>query len=84
MTFQAIFWTFLAVAMLIVVPAAMVWTLVDHLRGKGSDRQGSGSFTSGIAGAMQELDRLMTRPSIEHQVETENRVLKREDDAGDE
>jgi hypothetical protein len=84
MNFQAIFWTILAIGILIGLPIMLVCTLVQHLRGKGSERHGSGGFSSGIAAAMQELDRLMARPSIEHKVETENQVLKREDDAGGE
>jgi len=84
MTFQAIFWTLVAAVMLIGVPVAMIWPMIDHLRGKGSERRGSGSFTAGIGAAMQELDRLMARPSIEHRVETENRVFNRENDPGGE
>jgi hypothetical protein len=83
MNFQVVFWTLVAIGMFILVPIAMIWTMVDHLRGKGSDRSGSGAFTAGIGAAMQELDRLMSRPSIEHKVDTENRIVKREDDAGD-
>jgi hypothetical protein len=29
-----------------------------------------------------EADRLLARPSVEHQIEAENQVLKREDDSG--
>ena len=43
----------------------------------------SGSGGAGLGAAMQELDRLVARPSVEHTVEAENRVLRREDDAGD-
>jgi hypothetical protein len=82
MNYQLFFWSILAIGMLVVLPVVLVWTLVDHLRGKGSERKGSGSITSGIAGAMHELDRIMTRPSIEHTVATEHPTLKRKDDAG--
>ncbi len=84
MTFQLIFWSILAVAALVVVPIAMVWSMVQHLRGRGSQRTGSGGISAGIGAAMQEIDRLMTRPSVEHQVETEQPTLKREDDSGGE
>jgi hypothetical protein len=73
-----------AIALLIGVPAILIWSVVDHLRHRGSERPGSGSFTAGIGSAMQELDRLMARPSAEHIVEAETPVLKREDDAGGE
>jgi hypothetical protein len=39
-------------------------------------------MTAGIGAAMQELDRLMARPSAEHIVEAQNPVVKREDDKG--
>jgi len=31
---------------------------------------------------MQELDRLVSRPSAEHKIEAEQPILKREDDSG--
>ncbi len=83
MTLQAIFWTFMAAMMLVVVPIILVWTMVDHFRGRGSERKGSGGISAGIGAAMHELDRIMTRPSIEHQIDAEQPILKREDDSGD-
>jgi hypothetical protein len=81
-TLPTIFWLILAVAFLIGIPLTLLWTMVDYFRGRGSDRRGSGSHTAGIGFAMQELDRIMTRPSVEHQIETERQTLRREDDAG--
>ena len=83
MTLQLIFWSVVAVLALVVTPIAMIWSIVDHLRGRGSQRKGTGGISSGIGAAMQELDRLMTRPSVEHKIETEHPVLKREDDSGE-
>lgn len=82
MTIQLIFWSVLAIMVLVGVPIVLVWTAVDYFRGRGSDRGGTGGISAGIGAAMQELDRIMTRPSIEHQVEAEQPVLKREDDSG--
>jgi hypothetical protein len=62
----------------------LVWTAIEYFRGKGSDRRGSGGVTAGVAAAMMELDRLVARPSVEHQVEAEHQTLKREDDSGGE
>ena len=81
-TLQAIFWLAMAVVMLVVVPIMLVKTMIDYFRGRGSQRQGSGGISAGIAGAMQELDRLVSRPSAEHKIETEQPILKREDDSG--
>jgi len=82
MTLQALFWIAMAIAMLVIAPLALVKTTIDYFRGRGSQREGSGGISAGIAGAMQELDRIITRPSVEHQIETEQPVLKREDDSG--
>jgi hypothetical protein len=82
MSIQLIFWLVVAVVLLIFVPIAMIWSMVEHLRGRGSQCSGSGGISAGIGAALQELDRLMTRPSVEHQIETEHPDLKREDDAG--
>jgi hypothetical protein len=81
-TLQTAFWIVLAVLFLVGLPIMLVWSMVDYFRGKGSDRRGSGSFTAGVGAAMQELDRIMARPSAEHIVEAENPILRREDDSG--
>jgi hypothetical protein len=73
----------IGIAAIIGVPALLIWSIVDHTRTRASDRPGSGSLTAGIGAAMQELDRIMARPSAEHIEEAENPVLKREDDSGD-
>jgi hypothetical protein len=72
----------MAIAMLVVVPIVFVKTMIDYFRGRGSQREGSGGISAGIAGAMQELDRLVSRPSAEHKIEAEQPILKREDDSG--
>jgi len=83
MTLELMFWVAVAVLALVVAPIAMIWSMVDHLRGRGNHRTGSGGISSGIGAAMQELDRLLTRPSVEHTIEAENPILKREDDSGE-
>jgi hypothetical protein len=79
---QLIFWLLPAAACLIGTPLTLIWTMVDYFRGRGRDRRGSGGITAGIGAAMQELDRIVSRPSVEHQIETERQTLRREDDAG--
>ena len=81
MSFQALYWSAMAVLILVVVPIMLIKTMIDYFRGKGSLREGSGGISAGIAGAMQELDRIVARPSVEHKIETERPVLKREDDS---
>jgi hypothetical protein len=83
MTIQALFWTAMAIAMLVIVPIVLVKTMVDYFHGRGSQRKGSGGVSAGIGAAMQELDRLLARPSAEHKIETEQPILKREDDSGE-
>lgn len=72
----------MAIAMLVILPIVFVKSMIDYFRGRGSQREGSGGISAGIAGAMQELDRIISRPSVEHKIETEQPVLKREDDSG--
>ncbi len=76
MPFQTIFWITVAVVALIIVPIVMIASIVAHFRTRGSERKGSGGITSGIGAAMQELDRLMARPSVEHQLETRDQTAK--------
>jgi hypothetical protein len=80
MTLHLLFWAFMAVLMLIVAPVVMIWSMRDHFRHKASERRRSAG--AGLAGAFQELDRLVARPSVEYTVEAETPTLKREDDAG--
>lgn len=71
----------LILAVLIAVPAAIVWAIVDHVKhGKQRPRR---STAGGVGSALIELDRLTARPSVEHVVEAQNLVLRREDDDGD-
>lgn len=68
----------------VVAPVALVWTFIDGMRHKASDRpSGGGGISNMIGAAMLEADRLLARPSIEHQIETENPVLEREGDDGE-
>ena len=83
MNLSLFFWLLIAFLTFVIVPIAMLLSMRDHLRGKGSDRRG-GSATAGIGAGMQELDRLIARPSVEFLQEAETPVLKREDDAGGE
>jgi hypothetical protein len=67
-------------AMLFGIPIAIVWSIVDHVKhGKNRPRR-SGSAMGGV---LMELDRLTARPSVEHVIEAENLVLRREDDDAD-
>ena len=85
MTLHAVFLIIMAALTFVVVPIVLVWTFVDGMRRKSSDRpRGGGGMSNVVAGAMLELDRLLTRPSIEHTIETEQQTLRREDDTGGE
>jgi hypothetical protein len=74
----------LAFLIFIVAPIALVLTIIDAIRHKASDRRsGGGGISNMVGAAMMEADRLLARPSIEHQIETENPVLEREADDGE-
>ena len=84
MSLPLIFWTVLAIAVLIGFPIVLVTSSIQHLRGRGSERHGSGGYTAGVGAALQELDRIAARPSVEYQIEAEHRVHDAEDDKGGE
>lgn len=84
MSFQVILLLAAAFLTFVVGPIVLVWASVDHLRTKASDRPSGGGGVSNFVGAgLQEIDRLLTRPSIEHQIETEHAIPERESDDGE-
>jgi hypothetical protein len=84
MSLQTILLSILAVAMLVGLPIFLVVSFVGFVRGKGSERHGGGGVSSFVGAGLQEIDRLLAQPSIEHQIETEQQVQKRDDDSGGE
>jgi hypothetical protein len=69
----------LLLAMIIAIPASIVL----HVRQQRSATT-KGKATAAVGNALQDLDRLMARPSIEYRIEAENYVQKADDDqAGD-
>jgi hypothetical protein len=58
-------------------PLLMLRGLRQMLRDKGR----TGTFSSGVAGALSELDRVV-RPSAEHALEAKNSVKRQEDEIG--
>jgi hypothetical protein len=80
MTLYQIFLLFLAGVVFIGAPIAAVWGIVQHLRTPLSQRPPRTGVSAGFGAALQELDRLVARPSVEHTVETERPIVKREDD----
>ncbi|MCI0463868.1 MAG: hypothetical protein L0Z62_43595 [Gemmataceae bacterium] len=55
--------------------------LIRGLRQMWHDQGRTGTFSSGVAGALSELDRVV-RPSVEHVLEAKKSVNKQEDDIG--
>ncbi|HEX2473518.1 MAG TPA: hypothetical protein VHK01_02160 [Lacipirellulaceae bacterium] len=82
MTAKIIFWLVMAIAVVVVLPVCMVASVRQHLREK--KRGDSGRRVGGLAvgNALQELDRLVARPSMEYTIEAERPILKRDDDRG--
>jgi hypothetical protein len=77
--FQTIVAVIVVAAILIGVPAVLIWSMVDHVKhGRGREQRSSGA--AAVGNALQELDRLVARPSVEHVVEAETAPLRREDE----
>jgi hypothetical protein len=84
MTFQIILLLIAAFATFVVAPIALLWTFIDGMKRKASDRPGGGGgISNAVGGAMLELDRILARPSVEHQIEAQTPIVKREDDDGE-
>jgi len=82
MTFGLMLTIAAAVLVFVVGPIALVWSFVDGMRHKASNRpRGGGGISNVVGGAMMELDRFI-RPSVEHHIETEQQVRPREDEKG--
>jgi hypothetical protein len=82
-TAKAIFWSALAVVVCIIVPVCMAVTVWQQVRTKKrGDRRSGPSGGASVGNAMQDLDRLVARPSIEYTIEAETSILKRGDNQG--
>jgi hypothetical protein len=68
-----------ALAIMVVLPVAMIRGLVQMYR----DKERSGTFSSAIAGSMTELDRVV-RPSVQYVIETKEAGELHQDDIGGE
>jgi hypothetical protein len=64
---------------LLLLPLLMIRGLIQMWR----DKDRTGTFSSGVAGAVSELDRVV-RPSVEHTLEAKESATKQEDDIGGE
>jgi hypothetical protein len=84
MTVEKIFWVVMAVLVLVVLPCAMIVSVWHHLRAPKHGAPDKKRERTGVAmgNALQELDRLVARPSVEFTVEAERPILRREDDKG--
>jgi hypothetical protein len=84
MTVEKIFWVAMALLVLVVLPISMIVSARRHLRAarKGMPDKQRERTGAAIGNALQELDRLVARPSVEFTVEAERPIVKREDDKG--
>jgi hypothetical protein len=69
----------LLLAVIIAIPASIV---AHHRQSRSPHHKGKAG--AAIGSALQELDRLVARPSIEYRIETEHTVQKTDDDQGGE
>ncbi len=82
MTAKFIFWLVMAIAVVVALPVCMVASVRQHLLEK---KRGDGNRRAdglAVGNALQELDRLVARPSVEYTIEAERPILKRDDDRG--
>jgi hypothetical protein len=84
MDLQVILLLALAFLTFIVAPIFLLWSFIDGMKRKASDRpSGGGGISSFVGAGLQEVDRLLARPSIEHQIETETVLQEKESDDGE-
>ena len=73
----------LALAVLLALAATPVWmalSLWQHFRDKDRNaKPGGGS----LGNALQELDRLVARPSLEHKIEAEHQIKAVDEEGGE-
>jgi hypothetical protein len=74
---QAIVLGSILLAMIIALPAS----IVVHFR-QSRDGKNRGKAGTAVGNALQDLDRLVARPSIEYRIEAENYTQKACDDQG--
>jgi hypothetical protein len=67
---------------LILVAVGLSVLMIRGVMQMWRDKDRTGSFSGGVAGALSELDRVV-RPSIEHVLEAKKAVKKQEDDIGE-
>jgi hypothetical protein len=80
-TLQFIFWAILGLIAFVIAPMAMVVSAIAHFREPASKRSGGGAMSNALGASLQELDRLVARPSVEYQLEAEQATLEDNDDS---
>jgi hypothetical protein len=66
---------------LLALIVAIPWSIVmSHKQSRRSYEKGRAS--AAVGNALQDLDRLVTRPSVEYRIEAENYVQNADDDQG--
>jgi hypothetical protein len=78
-----IFLAIVAAVAIIAVPGAMIWSMVSYLRTPPSKRTSGGSRSSAVGAALQELDRLAARPSVEYTVEAQRQQPRLDEQSAD-
>ena len=75
---------FLAIAVTLLIFVALpLMIAIDYWRNRGKKASDRPSHTSSGAAFLGALDRIV-RPSVEHQIKEENRVVKDEEEVGGE
>lgn len=84
---KTLFWSLIAVVAVLGI-AWLLW-IVDRLLLRAEERgwifyrrkkPSGGTISSGVSASMRELDRLITRPSVEHVIEAESKAVEDENE----
>jgi hypothetical protein len=73
-----------AAIVLVVMVAGLGYWLVTFVRDPYATLGRRGKASSAAGSVLQDLDRLLARPSVEHKIEVENRIQDRDDAIGGE
>jgi hypothetical protein len=80
---MTVFLAVVAAIAIVALPVGMIWSMVVHFRTPPGKRRSGGGTSAAYGAALQELDRLMARPSVEHTVESQKELPRLDEQSDD-